>query len=163
MAKKNVKTEKVETKPAVEPQAQAPEAAQQEQRFDPAPIIGMVAGLMMDSPMHQHLFLADMKWLVIPAVALQQYRIFRKDGIPVAYVSWAMISEETEARLMEGKMRLRPDEWKGGDRVWIIDLIAPFGGQQAIMMDLKDKVFGGNIVKAMQPDKDGRGYIVVEI
>ncbi len=44
----------------------------------------------------------------------------------------------------------------------LIDLIAPFGGQQEIIKDLKDKVFEGKVVKTLQPALDGRGVAVVE-
>jgi cytolysin-activating lysine-acyltransferase len=117
---------------------------------------------MMESPTHQHLFLADMKWLVLPPVMLRQFRLFRQNGHPFAYASWAMLTEEAEARVKTGQTRLRPDEWTGGDRLWLIDLIAPFGAQQEIIRDLKDKVFGGKAVKTLQPAPDGRGVGVVE-
>jgi len=45
---------------------------------------------------------------------------------------WAMLSEEAEQKLNDmvmgnkGPVRLRPDEWRSGDRLWLIDLIAPF-------------------------------------
>ncbi|HWR04555.1 MAG TPA: toxin-activating lysine-acyltransferase [Humidesulfovibrio sp.] len=163
MAKTEMNTEKAEAKPAAAPQAGAPETAERGQRFDPSPVLGMVVGLMMDSPMHQHLFLADVKWLVLPALALQQYRIFRKDGVPVAYVSWAMLTEEAENRLKQGQMRLRPDEWKAGERSWIIDLVAPYGGQQEILADIKKSVFEGKTLRAVRPASAGQGSSVVEL
>jgi cytolysin-activating lysine-acyltransferase len=35
------------------------------------------------------------------------------------------LSEEAEAKLSLSPVRLRPDEWKSGDRCWLVDLIAP--------------------------------------
>jgi cytolysin-activating lysine-acyltransferase len=163
MAKWEMNTEKAEAKPAAEPQTEAPEAARRGQLFDSASVLGMVAGLMMDSPMHQHLFLADVKWLVLPALALQQYRIFRKDGVPVAYVSWAMLTEEAENRVKQGQMRLRPDEWKAGERSWVIDLVVPYGGQQEILADIKKSVFEGKTLRAVSPASAGQGFSIVEL
>jgi cytolysin-activating lysine-acyltransferase len=39
---------------------------------------------------------------------------------------WAFLSEEAEAKLASGKGRMRPDEWKSGDRCWVIEVVAPF-------------------------------------
>lgn len=132
------------------------------QRMEAASIFGTVAALMIDSPMHQHLFLADMKWLVIPPIHLRQFRIFRRDNHPFAYVSWAMLSEEAGERLKQGKHRLRPDEWRSGDQVWIIDLIAPFGGQEDVLKDLKRNVFKDTKVRVFQMAPDKSGMAVTE-
>ena len=40
-------------------------------------------------------------------------------------VLWAFLSEEAEAKLSQTPMRLRPDEWKSGDRCWVVEVIAP--------------------------------------
>lgn len=36
---------------------------------------------------------------------------------------------------------LRPQDWKSGDKLWIVEVIAPFGGAEEMVKDLKDKVF----------------------
>ena len=127
------------------------------QQLEISAILGTVSALMIDSPMHQHFFLADMKWLVIPPIHLRQFRIFRRDNHPFAYVSWAMLSEEAGERLKQGSHRLRPDEWSSGDQAWIIDLIAPFGGHEEVLKDLKRNVFKDVKVRVFQiaPDKSG--------
>lgn len=127
-----------------------------------ASILGTVAALMIDSPMHQHFFLADMKWLVIPPIHLRQFRIFRRDNHPFAYVSWAMLSEEAGERLKQGNHRLRPDEWNSGDQAWIIDLIAPFGGHDEVLKDLKRNVFKSTKVRVFQMAPDKSGLAVTE-
>ena len=86
------------------------------ERIDISPLLGVVSALMMDSPAHQHFFLADMKWLVFPPVLQRQFRIYRNKGVPFAYVCWAFVNEETEVRLKAGEVRLRPDEWNNGDK-----------------------------------------------
>ena len=128
-----------------------------QQQLEISSILGTVAVLMIDSPMHQHFFLADMKWLVIPPIHLRQFRIFRRDNHPFAYVSWAMLSEEAGERLKQGNHRLRPDEWRSGNQAWIIDMIAPFGGHEEVLKDLKRNVFKDVKVRVFQiaPDKSG--------
>ncbi|WP_371818808.1 toxin-activating lysine-acyltransferase [Rhodomicrobium sp. Az07] len=35
----------------------------------------------------------------------------------------------------------RPADWKSGNKLWLVDIVAPFGGQDAMLTDLKEKVF----------------------
>lgn len=132
------------------------------QQLEISSILGTVAALMIDSPMHQHFFLADMKWLVIPPIHLRQFRIFRRDNHPFAYVSWAMLSEEAGERLKQGNHRLRPDEWRSGDQAWIIDMIAPFGGHEEVLKDLKRNVFKDVKVRVFQMAPDKSSIAVTE-
>ncbi len=81
---------------------------------------------MTQSPLHRHFALADLEWMVMPAVLLNQYRLFHDQGRPVGAALWAFLSEEAEAKLSLTPVRLRPDEWKSGDRCWLVDLIAPW-------------------------------------
>lgn len=136
--------------------------AKRKMQADISNIVGQVAALMQQSPLHRHFFLGDLDWVVVPSVLLKQFRIFQQDGRPVAYASWAYLSEETEERLIKGGKKLRPDEWKGGDKLWLIDLVAPFGGEKEIVQELREKVFKGEKVRAVQPAPDGSGLAVVE-
>jgi hemolysin-activating ACP:hemolysin acyltransferase len=55
---------------------------------------------------------------------------------PIAVATWAFVSEEVDARItsdLSRRIRLRPDEWKSGDIVWIVDLVgAPVGVANAV-------------------------------
>jgi cytolysin-activating lysine-acyltransferase len=44
---------------------------------------------------------------------------------------------------MAGNARLAPNDWKSGDILWLVDIVAPFGGQEQMIKDLKEKVFAG--------------------
>lgn len=126
----------------------------------PAEVLGEIAGLMMQSPGHRHFFLADLEWLVIPAVLTRQFVIYRKQRAPVAYASWALVSEEVEKRLMAGERRLAPGEWRSGDRLWLIDLVAPFGGTERIVADLRARVLTSREVKTLRPGPGGGSPVV---
>ena len=106
-----------------------------------ASVMGEIVWLMTQSPVHKHLFLADLEWLVMPPVLLSQYRIFRVQDRPVGVAFWAFLTEEAEARLKGGNPRLRPDEWKAGDRAWLIELVAPFGKPEVMLRDVKESIF----------------------
>jgi len=102
-----------------------------------ATAVGEIAWLLSQSPTHRHsLFLADIEWLVMPPLTLSQYRLFHADGKPVGVAFWAFVSEVVEQRLSGGG-RLSAAEWRSGDRVWLVELVAPFGGQDRMLADLR--------------------------
>ena len=113
-----------------------------------AAILGEIAWLMSQSPAHKHLFLADLEWLVMPPVLLKQFKIYYGKDRPVAVALWAQVSEEVEKRLEAGDMRLRPQDWRSGDRNWLLGVILPFNVDQGkivsvVVADLSANIFGG--------------------
>ena len=140
-----------------------PQGSPQALSGGPAEILGQVTWLIMSSPVHKHLFVTDFEWLVVPPVLQRQFRIFRRDNVPVAYVSWALVNEEVEQRLVSGVRKLAPGDWKSGDRPWLVDLVTPFGGAENFLADLKAKVFPDRPLKTLRPTDDGKGMTVVEV
>jgi cytolysin-activating lysine-acyltransferase len=132
-----------------------------EHHTDATDILGQVAWLMLQSGAHKFQFISDLEWLVLPPVMLRQFRVFRQKDRPVAYVSWAYVSAEVEKRIVGGDLKMRPQDWKSGDRLWIIDVCAPFGGNEAILAELRGQVLKGQQIKSLQPSPDGKGMAVV--
>lgn len=133
----------------------------------PAPTVSHMLGelvwLMSQSPTHKHFTIGDLEWMVMPAILQEQFRVFRGPKHPLGFAIWARLSEDSERRLNETAMsaqgaRLRPDEWKSGDRLWLIDLVAPFATTEnklteTILADLMENVFVGERVKFHVTDK----------
>lgn len=132
------------------------------QPINPGEVLGQVSWLMMHSPGHKHMFLTDLEWLVMPALLLKQFRVFRKDGGPIAFASWAFLDEGASARMAKGDVKLSPAEWKSGDQAWLIDLVAPFGGHEEVLNSLKEQVFADQSLKSLQASPDGKGLAVLE-
>lgn len=126
------------------------------------PMAGPIVWLYMHSPAHKHVFITDVEWMVMPALVLNQCKLYMKDEAPLAYASWAFVDEEVEKRLLAGRMRLAPKDWKSGDRLWLIDLVAPFGGGRDVIKDLRENVFPSRTIKQLVPDADGKGAHPVE-
>lgn len=49
-----------------------------------------------------------------------------------------------------------PADWKSGKDLWLIDFIAPMGGQDEMIKELRDKIFQGKPFKSLQPAADGK-------
>ncbi len=104
-----------------------------EEALSRLPILGSVVWLMARSPERRFTFLADLEWAALPPILLDQCRIFLQGKMPFAYVTWAFVSDEVQERLIGGTTKLAPHEWKSGDNLWLIDIIAPFGSASEIV------------------------------
>ena len=90
------------------------------------------------APGHKQFFISDLEWpaarplgspragqaakakeLMTP-VLLQQFRTFYAQDRPLGVVLWATVSDEVAARLTEGTTKLRPQDWKSGDKLWVM-------------------------------------------
>jgi cytolysin-activating lysine-acyltransferase len=94
-----------------------------------AQVLGEIAWLMTQSPRHKTIPLGDLEWLVMPAILLRQFRIFYKGEQPVGVVLWALVDDIVAKRIDAGDGRLTVVEWKSGPNLYIIELVAPFGGE----------------------------------
>ena len=104
-------------------------------------MLGEITWLLSQSPIYKNLFISDLEWMVMPAILLEQFRIFYGPNSPAAVALWANVSDETDARLRSGESRLKANEWKGGEIPWLIELVTPFGAQDEILIDLSNSVF----------------------
>jgi cytolysin-activating lysine-acyltransferase len=128
----------------------------------PDAVFGQVVWLMMNMPIYRHVFLTDLEWMVLPPIMLTQYRLFRADNRAVAFAAWAYLSEAAEARLQEPIPRLAPADWRSGDRLWLVNLFAPFGHQEVALKELEQTAFAGKTFRMHRRGADGK-MMVVEV
>jgi len=109
---------------------------------------GEIVAVFLRAPAHRHLFLADLEWLVLPALATGQFALaearHKESGLaaPVAVMLWATVSAEVDARLTAnaGKpVRLKPDEWAAGPNAWLVEAV----GEPRAVKALIDKTLRG--------------------
>ena len=67
---------------------------------------------------------------IVPPIMANQYKIFRFDGVPRGLFTWGWLSEDVEKRYVAGE-GLSASDWRSGDRLWIIGLVAPYRGLTA--------------------------------
>ena len=131
-------------------------------------VLGEVVWLMSQSQIHKQFFISDLELArracgkrkrVMTPVLLQQFRTFYATDRPIGVVLWASVSDEVAARLAEGISKLRPQDWKSGDKLWVVEVIAPFGGAEEMVKDLKEKVFPDKPVNFLAVTKEGKKEI----
>ena len=127
--------------------------------------IGDLVVLFSRSPAHKHYALADIEWMALPPVVTRQVYFVeatnKENGfrVPVAAVTWALVSEEVDLALQKqaGAMRrLRPDQWTCGDIGWLIDAVGnPDGVRMALQWlaagPFKERPLKMSVRKAGEP------------
>ena len=150
-----------------------------------AEALGQIVWLLSQSGMHKELKIKDLEWSMMPAVLHEQFRLFtfgptpgfdkvppeamRKAGftkeglqnMPLGVAVWARLSEAAERKLEKGE-HLTLEEWKSGDRVWLVELISPFANAEnklleAMLVDLIQGPFAKTAFNVHRTDpKTGR-------
>jgi cytolysin-activating lysine-acyltransferase len=126
-----------------------------------ATVLGEIVWLMSQSQTHKQFFINDLEWLVMTPALLQQYRLYYASDRPMGVLFWGFVDEEVEKRLVTGSAKLRPQDWKSGDKLWIVDIVAPFGGTEEMIKDLKLKVFPDRPLKVLAAEGGKLGVKVV--
>ena len=149
-------------------------------------VLGEVVWLMSQSALHKQFFISDLEWSACAArktkgpmtpILLQQFRMFYADDRPIGVLLWAFVNDEVEARLSQGITKLRPQDCprgiepkkKSGDRLWVlrqqasknVEAIAPFGGAEEMVKDLKAKVFAERELRYLAVGEGGRKDVMV--
>ncbi len=83
--------------------------------------------LAMRSQRHAVTTVAALRASFEPPLVLGQYRVFRFDGVPRAMITWGWFSREVEKTYVGGGL-LRSEDWRSGDHLWLVDLVAPYRG-----------------------------------
>ena len=119
------------------------------------PMLGPALWLFARDERKKFTFIADQDWLVMPPLILDQCKLYMKDEIPWAFCTWAFVSDQVDERLSASIPKIAPHEWKSGEHLWLIDIVAPFGGADEIIADLQKTNFAGKAFKALTPQPDG--------
>lgn len=106
---------------------------------------GGVVALLAASPVHRGWTVADIDRLIVPPMRMGQFVTIRRRDQIVAYGSWALFGETAEDGYVTGQRKIQPGDWRSGDRLWAVDVVAPHG-------DVRE------IVALMRADLVRRGY-----
>ncbi|NJL70542.1 MAG: toxin-activating lysine-acyltransferase [Candidatus Competibacteraceae bacterium] len=123
---------------STEDQNSHPSAATLQQiRSTAAARIGDVLALLMILPRYRYVYLHDLEWLVLTPLVHNQFALVNgtvKGGDEphlVGGVIWARVSPEVDKAIRDQiqaavfPIRLKPNEWRSGDIVWLLDVLAP--------------------------------------
>ena len=127
------------------------------------PDIGPVLMLYMQSGHRRYNFISDLEWLLVPPLMLKQCKLYTEKEFPISYISWAFLNEKVEERLVEKNGWLSPGDWKSGDRLWLIDVVAPFGGVERMLTDIRSHIFPDKPIRILAQDPATGGVHLREL
>ena len=90
-------------------------------------LLGKLTWLWMNSPLHVDWTMQLAMRFLLPAIEYGQLHILEREGLPVAYCSWAWLSADAELAYLADPSKVVAHDWHSGDRLWFIDWVAPFG------------------------------------
>lgn len=112
--------------------------------FNEATVFGSAAWLWMHSDRHKNIPLHTLSTLLLPAIKHRKFLLASENGKPIFFVSWADLSEEAEMRYIKNSPeQMRDEDWCSGERMWILDWIAPFGHNNMMFKLMTRKFFAG--------------------
>jgi cytolysin-activating lysine-acyltransferase len=134
-----------------------------------AAAMGEITSLMIRSPQHANFTVADLEWLIVPALQNKQFLLVhvpRGQGqppVPAAAVLWATVSPELDAQLrMDPSIRLKlsAEHRTSGSHVWLTDMIGdPRAGTEGVEQ-LRRTTFKGRSVTFVSRDPSGTPLLV---
>jgi hemolysin-activating ACP:hemolysin acyltransferase len=106
-------------------------------------IVGAVCQLAALSKCHAGVALFSTIDRLRMPIKLDQIKVFFSDFDQcMGYVTWAYVTPEVEARLIaDPTSTLHEFEWNEGNRLWIMDFLAPKGSIEHIMRNMRDVLF----------------------
>ncbi|MCP4071060.1 MAG: toxin-activating lysine-acyltransferase [Hyphomicrobiales bacterium] len=107
--------------------------------------VGYALELLSLSPYHSQMEPREyIKFHILPPIWWSQIRIYvNTDGIPTALVTWAWLSQKTQADILATDRMLEPHEWNCGNLLFLNDWITPYGNARSVARDMMRKVFPG--------------------
>ena len=127
--------------------------------------LGEIVGLLMRSRTHRFNMLAELEWMVLPAISTRQFRVAEGTSqeagfvAPVAAVLWASVSADVDQRLsqaIEQPIKLKPEEWSSGSIVWIVEAVGEQRAVTAMLQHLKQNELKDFTVRMRVRGSDGK-------
>jgi cytolysin-activating lysine-acyltransferase len=133
-----------------------------------AATFGRIVSVLMRSAHYKHYALSDLEWLVLPPLRSGQCAVMEGTAngrrAPVAVALWASVSDEVDKRLsgnLNIPIKLRPDEWRSGDVLWLIDAVGEPNAVPHLLRQVEETVFKAREVKMRAVDANGRPIVGV--
>ncbi|TXH74684.1 MAG: toxin-activating lysine-acyltransferase [Lysobacteraceae bacterium] len=101
------------------------------------------AALLLARTERRAFSIASLDSWVAPAAVLRQIRFcFDDNQQPIAYATWAFLSDEMSARMARDEIGLlHISDWNAGLNPWVVDLVAPYGANRSLVRHLLGEAF----------------------
>lgn len=118
--------------------------------------LGCMTFLALQSLLHRNWTIADMETNFLPALEVGQCKIYFYDnGFPKAFITWALLDDESHNQLKTDGITPPLEKWSSGKHVWFIDLITPDGKSLQIVRDIQRNYFPNVQCHSIRRNSDG--------
>jgi cytolysin-activating lysine-acyltransferase len=125
--------------------------------------LGCLSWLWMNSPLHREWRVETFAKFILPPLHLNQFIIIEREGFPVAYCSWAFLSDEASFKYLNNPSNIELKDWKSGPNLWFIDWVAPFSKSDTFEMRSRIKeLFPNSVARAIRVKKTSNKGRVME-
>ncbi len=132
------------------------------QPYNQAEALGAATWLWMHSPAHRNMPLLALSRLLLPAITRAQFALGSSAGQPLFYVAWATFDRAAEGRYVSRHpLELEAADWCSGERLWITDLVAPFGHAPELVSWLRRQAFPQRVLRALYHRGEQRGLRIM--
>ena len=73
----------------------------------------------------------EIEALVATPILLRQFKLYSKDDQPVAFLTWASVSDAVKARVEAGEP-LALEDWRSGASIVVVDVVSPFAEAEGV-------------------------------
>ncbi|WP_299960843.1 toxin-activating lysine-acyltransferase [uncultured Roseobacter sp.] len=94
--------------------------------------MGQIVWLMTMSEAHRDLPIHEIEHRVSTPILLRQFKLYSKGNQPVAYLAWALVTDDVKARFDAGDRTLELKDWRAGQNLIIVDCVSPFAPRETI-------------------------------
>lgn len=125
--------------------------------------LGKLSWLWMNSSLHREWTVDMAARFLLPPISLNQIEIIERDGMPVAYCSWAWLGEQAEVCYVLKPSEIKENDWNCGDRLWFVDWVAPFAAADSWQLrSLMAERFPDEVARAIRVKRDSTRARVME-
>ena len=95
--------------------------------------LGQAVWLMTMDKRYRDLPIREIERIVATPIFLRQFKLYSKGKQPVAFLSWALVSDEMKTRIEAGDTGLELNEWRSGKNVVVVDCVSPFNSREVFV------------------------------
>lgn len=119
--------------------------------------LGLAAATTMRSGKYCEYPIACLEVWIEPAILLNQIHFFYDlGGNLTGYMTWALLAEDTELRLIhDPEVLFHLSEWNEGDRLWVMDLVLIDGNIQNVLKEAFSLFPTFSLAKSLRRRDDG--------
>lgn len=98
-----------------------------------ASTFGQAVWLMTMSKAHRDKTIKELENDVAPAILFRQFKLYSKGKQPVAFLTWASVSDAVKSRLDSGDKTMALEDWRSGPNIVVVDCISPFTPAESVI------------------------------